>query len=379
MSDSKLPTLAELKDLLANYLSETQKNPYAEQFDYLEKGAVLSSTDLSGWETSLTEPDKHNDQKFCYLVHAVKDKNSGANAIQQRHILEDMIRDPSIKFNSIDLLKEPHRISEKSVISSSLIDENHCETWTAGGYILRAPLDNILKTASEDIGTNFVKGEETAHALYQERNTKGIASPERVLGYTSANDYNKIVLAGTGRTGKKVEISGVFVKVFPDGSLVDDELTYELRRIAYRNNWPIIEISEPVMEYSDSKPEAYAEKIFGLQKKGIRYSFDIERQSFEVYQYGGKKSRLMTPAERRKFLALTKEYLTQNPDETIEKLVIEAEKIPDSTLQQRIENQMRYEQRQRDPFSTHYKTEQKEFSPEIQKYLDMFEPYIKII
>ena len=59
-------------------------------------------------------------------------------------LIEQMMGDSSLHYNPIDLLRNPERISEKGVISTSLIDETHRETWRGGGYILRVPLDIVM-------------------------------------------------------------------------------------------------------------------------------------------------------------------------------------------------------------------------------------------
>ena len=286
--------------------------------------------------------------------------------------------DDSIEINDIDLLTNPEKITEKRVISTSLIDQDHTDTWRAVGYILRVPVDNILKTCAEDCGTDFMRGAQTTNTLYQKRDTNGIANPNTVLAHSSPKSYNEIVLAGTGRTGQKVEIVGVFIKIFPDGEEVDPESTSQIRYAAYRLNVPIIKIKERVNEYADSKPETYSKETgFGVNDNRIRYMFDSEKQLLDVAIYGGKKSRSMTPDERRKFCALTREYLTTNPDPTIERLVTEAEKVPDSTLQQKVEEERKYQKQKSGLFPDTYLLEKifpNELDKEFSKYIKAFEP-----
>ena len=322
-----------------------------EGYNYNQPGKLPPSVDLSGWETTLTDPREHSLDHFRYLVHAVSIQGSMPNLIQQQFLIEEMIRDPSgIKYINIDLLCNPEKIAEKPVISASLIDAEHRETWKAGGYILRVPVENILKTCGEDCATYFVKSEETRAKLEQERKLYGVANPDVVLAYPSSR-YNEIVLAGTGSTGKSVEISGIFVKIFPDGELVDEELEQKLKSITYQRGLPVVRIQEPVYPYIDSAPNIFKEdRAFGINKDGVRYIFHTEHSSFQIAQWGGKKSRAMTRFERTKMVGLVREYLAITPNETLQTLLTQAEQVPDEALQRRVDEEGSYKQKIRDPY-----------------------------
>lgn len=303
---------------------------------------VPSSSDLSGWE-KLTDPKKHSDTYFRYLVHTVVSENNIGSPIQKLFILQEMQRDQSIKFEAIDLLATPERIAEKGVISTSLIDSKHRETWQAGGYILRVPTGNILETHSQDCGTAFHTAEKTRAALYQKRDAEGIANPDTILQLTSAHSYNEIVVAGTGRNGEKVDIAGVFVKVFPNGELVDEALARRMRMIAYSRKLPVIEIQESFFLYQEGKPTILSNG-FSYVIGNRLYLFQGEHSSFTLCEYGGKKSRPMKSQERTEMVSAVRQYLTSTPNPELEAMVVAAEKVPDQMLQDRVEQHYRWKQ-----------------------------------
>ncbi len=306
----------------------------------MDSSRVPSSTDLSGWER-LTDPRSHSDSNFKYQIHAVASNTYVRHALQQIFILEQMKRDPTLKYERIDLLTTPDKIAEKTIISTSLIDAEHRETWVGAGYILRVPTANILKTSSSDIGTQFHEGVKTRARLYSERDTQGIADPNRILQYTSPCAYNEVVVTGTGRNGEKVEIAGVFVKVFPNGELVDEDLTRRIQPLAWCRNLPIVRIQEPFFPYQNGQVRVFPDG-FNYTLNGKLYLFLSEQSSFTVSQYGGKKSWAMTPQERTGMVQAVRQYLTSTPHEELGTLLALAEKVPDHILQQRVEQQERY-------------------------------------
>jgi len=241
-------------------------------------------TDLSSWETSMTEPGQHRDDSFRYVVHGVHNTNS-LPRLDQKIFLIQYCRDCINKDNDIDLLEEPQRISEKPIISASLIDQAHRATWGNAGYILKVPFDNILKTAREDIGTFYAQGKILVEQLYLEKEKLGIARPETILNSTSKTNYNEIVTTGTGKGGKKVSIEGVFVKVLPDGEYVDQDLATRIMNVALAQNLPIIRIQESFYEYEDIKPEINEEyNWLAIHTNGKRYFFDVDKKRLEVME-----------------------------------------------------------------------------------------------
>ncbi len=337
-----------IKKLMNEYINR-------EKINYLDS-CVPYSKDLAGWER-LTDPCQHSEH-FRYLVHAVSER-SVASSMQMIMICEEMQRDPTLKSEKIDLLRTPEKIAEKRVISTSLIDAQHRETWQGGGYILAVPEGNILQTYSQDCGTLFFKGDETRTALYRERDTKGIADPDSILQYTSSQTYNEVVVTGTGRNGEKVKITGVFIKVFPDGDMVNHSLARELRRVAYSINVPIIEIPESYTPYQKSEPRVFSDG-FNYVMGDQLYLFQGEHSSLSVLEYSGKRSRPMKPSERAEMISAVREHLTTVSNPELEALVAKAEQIPDQTLFTRAGQHQSFRQSQlfgdhlNNPFKTNY-------------------------
>ncbi len=314
-----------------------------ETLKMIDLSKVPSSTDLSGWKR-LTDPKKHSDTDFRYLVHAVVSETDVGHSRQQQFLCQEILRDPTIPYNRIDILATPERIAEKGVISTSLIDSEHRETWRAGGYILRVPTDNILKTHSQDVGTQFHTGEKTREALYRERDEKGLANPDTILQCTSPHAYNEVVVAGTGRTGRKVEIAGVFVKVFPNREQVDESLARRVRSIAYSRQLPVLEIQESFNPYKEEGPGVFPNS-FNYVIGDRLYLFQNEHSSFTLLEYGGKKSRPMLPHERTKMVDAVRKHLASTPNPELEAMVTVAEIVPDHKLQEQVEQHYRWKQR----------------------------------
>jgi hypothetical protein len=63
--------------------------------------------------------------------------------------------DPS---RNIDLLQQPQRVAEKTMISTSYIDQKQRATWGPAGFILKVPEGNILESHAQDVATPFYGG-----------------------------------------------------------------------------------------------------------------------------------------------------------------------------------------------------------------------------
>jgi len=204
-----------------------------DNFDETLPGATINAG--KEWETTMTNPLFHDAKEFRYLVHAVLERPA------QTHKLDD-----GRIWNSMGVMREPEKISEQFVISTSLIDSTHTQTFGWAGFILKVPAENILKAGSTDVGSDITGGKEYVEKLYSERS---VYSPDEILSGTgmSFGKYNEVVITGTGRTGKRVEISAVFIKGkkneltgnfeprFPD-------FAEKFRALAMNMNIPIIEI-----------------------------------------------------------------------------------------------------------------------------------------
>ncbi len=309
------------------------------------QGILLSneSGDLSRWESSMTDPKTHG-ETFRYLVHAVHNDNSVTRIMQKALLCQEFHRDQRIENNNINLLQNPEQIAQKPLISASLIDENRTATWAPGGYILQVPLDNILQTASQDIGTFFWNGQDTVQKLYADRDLLGIADPDRVLRKTdvfSAMSYNEVVLTGTSRTGKEVKVQGVFAKVLPNGEYVNVGLSSTLSRVAAFSDLPFVRIQEPFSPYQEEGLNL-KEDFFAVTVQGVRYLFIPAEQKFQVLEYGGLKSSFMTPEQRQFALSKARLFLQSSPHNKLEQMIRAAETVPDEVLLERERIQRRF-------------------------------------
>lgn len=286
------------------------------------------------WEATITDPNKHNDAQFRYIVHAVPPSESSTRTSQNIFMCE-FASDDLKSHKKIDLLKNPERINEKKIISTSLIDQEHRETWTNGGFILKVPSDNILKAAPQDIGTAFFKGDDLVTDLYKERDSFGLQTPDYIIQGTFPCKYNEIVLTGTGRSGKQLEISGIFIKVDSRGNPSNLELAKELEGIAHKKNLPIIRITNPFIPYTDSDPDNYIkDSTFAFCRNGMRYLFETDDNKFTSLEEGGNLSHLMTPKERSEAVEIVKKFLADNPNSTLEALLNKVMSVPDKKLEQ---------------------------------------------
>ena len=311
----------------------------------------FTNSNPSLWETQMTNPKEHKKDGFQYVVHAVHNEHSVARLHQKSFILSEMVRGETVNYEDIDLLKTPENIHKKPIISTSLIDPRHRATWSAGGYILSVPSENILVTAERDIGTLYHKGQDLVTDLYSERDVFGIADPKLVLGRTCFTDYNEIVLTGTGRTGKQVGIEGVFVKVLPNGEYVNPSLARKLQRVAEDHNLPYIKIEQPFYPYSEMKEPQVSEQKnwFAIHSEGVRYFIIPTEKIFDVLEFGGQKQHPMTPKEREYVLSKVESYLVNSPNQDLQTLVEATKAVHDEVLLKRIEMQRAME-RINDPF-----------------------------
>ncbi|MDP2905783.1 MAG: hypothetical protein Q8O22_05720 [Candidatus Omnitrophota bacterium] len=211
-------------------------------------GESTASVKTADWENTMTAPATlpAKPARFRFIVHALKLSDDPAHLGLIERVRATGRHDPSLEIN---LLKEPKRISEKPIISTSVIDETHISTWGYGGYILGVPADNILRTGSQFAAMIFGGGQEQADKLYAERDSKGVLSPGEILKKTK-DQCNEVVITGRGRSGELVEIEGVFIKIDSQGKPLEEELASKLVALARQNNWPIILINGPLIKYT---------------------------------------------------------------------------------------------------------------------------------
>ncbi len=265
------------------------------------------------WDSATTDPAAHDPAAFRYIVHAVQSPNS--------RMMRDMLtlelgvtEDPS---RSIDLTRFPDRIAEKTVISTSFIDQDHRKTWADCGFILKVPGRNIISTSPQDAGSLFWEG---ISWVKQALRSRILMSPEDLISASDAFTYNEVVLTGTHPDfpDSRVEIVGVFLKRLENGVLAvhannqgsdlwnftsERSIASRLMYQAREHGWPIIYIDEPIEKYEDNEPQFW-ESVTGngtfhiaVHSGGKRYLVTREKDGKArawVFEQGGDISRRMS-------------------------------------------------------------------------------------
>lgn len=182
------------------------------------------------WENSFTNPNNHDDDKYCYMVHGL----IGLDArIKQKIFLSDI--QTSDNSQDIDLLQYPEKVSEKKVISASIVDQNHRTTWGHVGLILDVPYKNIMAAYKEDVSTPFFD----INKVKREK----VPSVDDILKLTNSKRHNEIILTGQ-IDDKKVNICGFWTKVDKNGEPIDKFLYRKMRRLSEEKGLPLIKIKE---------------------------------------------------------------------------------------------------------------------------------------
>lgn len=114
------------------------------------------------------------------------------------------------------------------MLSTSIIDEEHCPTYYPYGLILRVPKENIASTSRKDQAFKNYKSEDPSNPMTpivkndlvdEVRRVAGLHQlrrPAEILQETKTNGnsgYNEIVVLGTGPTGTEVRAQAFFMKV----------------------------------------------------------------------------------------------------------------------------------------------------------------------
>ncbi len=98
--------------------------------------------------SELTNPNQHHPDNFCYIIHAL-------NPVAKNELLLATLKHRGYDFSQeIDLLSEPERISEKIIISSSIISQDLTASWGNAFFILDVPWNNFVSMSERDCGTN---------------------------------------------------------------------------------------------------------------------------------------------------------------------------------------------------------------------------------
>jgi len=227
------------------------------RLDHFLNSKFKGQDERRSWnEDNLTSPHdyKNDPYHFRFLTYSVEggtaDDKSWFMALQ---VVHSQVQQKYGKPNDYDpqvinVLEEPDKISEKRVISASLIDQNHKATWGSSGFLLTITPSNVVATHTHDAGTDTYMGQIAPSTAQMEKERLfekyGIGSPQNLLNNSSTQFYNEVVLQGTGDDGQKIQITGIFIKVKKGRSKLSNSLLGYYRQLSAKYGWPIVYIYE---------------------------------------------------------------------------------------------------------------------------------------
>jgi hypothetical protein len=213
-------------------------------------------------DVAFTEPRKHRDEKFCYLVHAMRPTTGlGVPAPDTLKMHEYTMQklghfietgdDRSLTLKSAELYLTNPSVIESEMLSCSLICETRKKLYGnfSFGFILKAPSANICIASKSDLAISNSKARaavlamqptplhrlvqvddflESLLAMYQQP----LPSPSQILELSLPTAHNEVVVLGFAGTAR-VKVAGIFIKVTGKNmlwqSFVNDDATHRLR------------------------------------------------------------------------------------------------------------------------------------------------------
>jgi|GEM_PF-3464343 len=199
------------------------------------EGLSTSDERILSWTNDFTNPNDHPFW-YTYQVHALASRVS--RSIQQ-HVMLDLREGAGLEAASlssiIDLLEDPTRIAEKSVISTSVINPEHSHLWGDVGLIISCPPQNVLGIYPEDAGTPWFK-------LAKDVRRDGLScTVDELLAATTNTFHNEVVIEGT-TAGSSIELIGILIVVGKDGKPMDEYSSEIMVRHANRLKLPIVKV-----------------------------------------------------------------------------------------------------------------------------------------
>src|SRR3989344_5706107 len=244
----------------------------------LEPSDVEKEITPEDFYSELTDPTKHNPEKFCYVVHGIMPESY----LDRLSLAIEMGGyDPS---QEINLLAEPERIVDKKLISTSIINQNLHRTWGGSFFILDVPWDNFVSMSPRDSATIITNPD-----FILENARHPSMTPTRLIDATRSKDgdsaYNEVVVTGS-KNQQQVRITGIGLQLTDTGeeSIVQPEDADKMRGIAKKLGVPTIEIINKVrIEDSDAKIDyVYLQdesadrpvRSVLINRNGYRYMFE---------------------------------------------------------------------------------------------------------
>lgn len=158
---------------------------------------------LNSWRTSFTDPSKHDDANFVYLVTAVRSDQTRDIVISKKKEIGEY--DPS---QVINRRKNPDQLFKKKFISASVVSNNRpyifATPGSSSGLIISCPVENILLASSRDLFTS-----DTAVRNELLKNRKPINVTVQDLLADKTTNINDILICGSSEFGQ-VKVIGFF-------------------------------------------------------------------------------------------------------------------------------------------------------------------------
>ena len=142
-------------------------------------------------------------------------------------------------------------------MSSSIIDQNHTNTFSGLGLILEAPPESFFASHTVDMNSTGVRnadGKAISNLDHWEKlgalhSKFGLLAPEKILEGTarepgsSTEAFNEIVLTGKAANGKVVKVAGLMIRTDSTGRpLAGEMLVRYATKLAKKNSLPIVMI-----------------------------------------------------------------------------------------------------------------------------------------
>ena len=220
----------------------------------------------------VTDPSRHDEKNFRYLVHAFHPLAKAFMVVHNAQAVRSKMEhgegheiDRAHGDQSIDLYEEPERVAERISLSMSLIDQDHPATWGGNaGIIVEAPEQNIIITSPQDVGCINFDPEFIRKQALQHPHLDG----DKLLKASEPTTYNEVVaLAKVGDS--KLKLKGIFYKVTSKGEPIDLSLAKKMKLRALRLGIPVIEVKE-IARYQANEVEDADGKL-AVNLNGNRY------------------------------------------------------------------------------------------------------------
>jgi hypothetical protein len=245
---------------------------------------------------NFTDPHSYNADNFIFLVHTI---DLPDNILSQIHVLNigKIVGFKNFsKSQNINLNIEPWKISEKRLISCSLISSsNECQTYTPYGFILKCPIENILCISTSDMGIPYLLPDEVINKY---KNIP-LFEPSVLISSKSWN-YNEVVVQGTTEFGK-VEIAGIFVNnnnFSMESESFSQKVIQQAEKLSNLLNVPLIKLQKKKRVIEDKSIEVFEEDLIGVviisfAKNGKKYSLFCGKDEIELQSSSDQIMHLM--------------------------------------------------------------------------------------